>query len=89
MTMFKETIQALLETALQCETSAQGTRGARQALVDGGYWMREHEVTATLVSRTCFINYAACEAKVIALCGAHDADGSPSDLLDRRQAKGE
>ena len=56
MTMFKETIQALLETALQCETSAQGTRGARQALVDGGYWMREHEVTATLVSRTCFVN---------------------------------
>ena len=89
MTMFKETIQALLETALQCETSAQGTRGARQALTDGVYWIREHEVTAKLVSRACFNNYAACEAKVIALCGAHDADGSPSDLLDRRQAKGE
>ena len=89
MTMFKETIQALLETALQCETSAQGTRGARQALVDGGYWMRQHEATTKLTAHVCFDRYAACEAKVIALCGAHDADGSPSDLLDRRQAKGE
>jgi hypothetical protein len=87
MTMFKETIQALLEAGLQCEASAQGTRGARQALINGSYWMREHEVTAKLVSRACFNNYATCEAKVIALCGAHDADGSPSDLLDRRQVK--
>jgi hypothetical protein len=84
MTMFKETIQALLEAGLQCEASAQGTRGARQALADCGYWMTEVGDTADDVSRTCFNHYAIHEAKVIALCGTHDADGSPSDLLDRR-----